>query len=440
VNTPLNIIFIMADDLGYECLGVNGATSYDTPHLDALAANGVNFKHCYSTPLCTPSRVQVMTGRYSFRNYEGFCFLNPAETTFANSLQDAGYATAIAGKWQLGGGASRLAGFGFGEHCVNNMGVDHEAPNQLAGGRYANPLMYVNGAFLPDDDIEGKYGPDICNEFALDFIERNRTRPFFLYYPMLLVHAPFQPTPDSPEWSDPELRQKRDPRFYKDMVEYADMLLGRIIDKLRELDLLDTTLIMFTGDNGTPKQIATGTQHGSVQGGKGYMPDAGTHVPLVASLGSRSPEGAASDDLVDFTDMFPTIADAAGAPMPEDVIIDGQSILPQICGEPGTSREWAFCHYDPMVPFADWQAQSGRWARTQRYKLYNDGRFYDVPADAFEQSPLPPDSLPDDADEASRDLAAVHEQMPPWEERGATYRNSTKEEARAMVRDFLNRR
>ena len=435
-----NIIFIMTDDMGFECLGVNGCASYKTPNLDNLAANGINFTHCYSTPLCTPSRVQVMTGRYGFRNYEGFCFLNPCETTFANSLKDAGYATAITGKWQLGGGGTRIKGFGFDEHCVNNMAIDHESTNTIARERYANPLMYRNGEFLSDEEIDGKYGPDICSDYAIDFVERNAEKPFFLYYPMLLVHDPFWPTPDSPEWKDPEMRRKHDNKFFKDMVEYADKLVGRLIAKLEELGLLEDTLIMFTGDNGTSHRITTEMRDGTIHGGKGTMPDAGTHVPLIASLKSASPKGVVCDDLVDFSDVFPTIAEAASANMPENVIIDGQSFFPQICGEKGTPRKWAFCHYDPMVPFVNWQSLSGRWARDKRFKLYNDGRFYDVPADRLEESPLSPDCITEEAESVKKSLSSVHDSMPPWEERGAKYRNCSKEESSDLVMGFINRR
>lgn len=432
-----NIIFIMADDMGYECLGVNGCVSYETPHLDRMASVGATFRQCYSTPLCTPSRVQVMTGRYGFRNYEGFSFLNPAETTFANALRDAGYATGVTGKWQLGGGEDRVRGFGFDEHCLWNTGVDHLATNKIARGRYANPLIYRNGAFLPDDEIEGRYGPDICSDFALDFIERHQGEPFFLYYPMILVHSPFQPTPDSPEWADPERRGEHDRRFFKDMVEYTDKLVGRLLTQLAELGLLKNTLLLFTGDNGTGRGITTEMRDGSVVGGKGTMPDAGTHVPLVASLGG-GPGGVTSDDLIDFSDVLPTLLEAGGAELPENVIIDGQSFLPQLRGEKGTPREWAFCHYDPMVPFFDAQQHAGRWARDQRFKLYQDGRLYDVPDDVLEECDLAGEAS-GPAQSAGERLGAVLEGMPPWEERGARYRGMSKEEARLFT-DFIRRR
>ncbi|MEX2141381.1 MAG: sulfatase-like hydrolase/transferase, partial [Pirellulales bacterium] len=117
-STRPNIVLIMADDLSYECLGVNGGRSYKTPHLDALAAGGVRFTHCYSTPLCTPSRVQLLTGKYNFRNYTQFAHMDLRETTFADLLKSAGYRTCIAGKWQLSGDAQAPQQIGFDEYCL----------------------------------------------------------------------------------------------------------------------------------------------------------------------------------------------------------------------------------------------------------------------------------------------------------------------------------
>jgi arylsulfatase A len=117
-NNKPNIILLMADDMGYECVGANGSLSYKTPNLDYLAENGMRFENCYSQPLSTPSRIQLMTGRYNHRNYERFSYLNPREITFANILRDAGYATVIAGKWQLAGGLDAPYHFGFNEYCL----------------------------------------------------------------------------------------------------------------------------------------------------------------------------------------------------------------------------------------------------------------------------------------------------------------------------------
>jgi len=138
-NKPPNIILIMADDLGYECLGSYGSTSYKTPVLDELAATGMRFEHCYSQPLCTPSRVKVMTGKYNSRNYTVFGSLDPKETTFAHVLKKSGYATCAAGKWQLYGGGSGTSPeqAGFDEHCLWQV--------KDRGSRYSDPTVLENG-------------------------------------------------------------------------------------------------------------------------------------------------------------------------------------------------------------------------------------------------------------------------------------------------------
>jgi len=145
----------MADDMGYECLGCNGSTEYRTPVLDNLASKGIRFEHCYSQPLCTPSRVKIMTGKFNFRNYEDFGYLNPDENTFGNLLKDAGYATCIAGKWQLNGlnrdnpgnqDVTRPYHFGFDEYCLWQLNR-----KRSEGERFANPLITQNGEDLPRD-------------------------------------------------------------------------------------------------------------------------------------------------------------------------------------------------------------------------------------------------------------------------------------------------
>src|SRR3954451_2065621 len=141
----------MADDLGYECIGADGGTSYKTPQIDKLARSGIRFEHGYAQPLCTPTRAQIMTGQSNVRNYVRFGYLPPDQTTFANRLRDAGYRTAIAGKWQLGNGLDGPRRFGFDEHCLWQL--SRRPP------RYANPGLEING--VERDFSKGEYGPDI---------------------------------------------------------------------------------------------------------------------------------------------------------------------------------------------------------------------------------------------------------------------------------------
>ena len=175
-----NVILIMADDLGYETIGANGGTSYPTPNLDRLAAGGMRFTHCYVQPLCTPTRVQLMTGRYNVRNYVNFGQMDPQAVTFGNRFKEAGYLTCVAGKWQLGQDPQLPKKFGFDEHCLWQ--------HTRRPPRYVNPGLEING--VAKDFGQGEYGPDLVNEYAIDFIKRHRERPFFLYYPMILTHGP----------------------------------------------------------------------------------------------------------------------------------------------------------------------------------------------------------------------------------------------------------
>jgi arylsulfatase A len=378
-----NIILIMADDLGYECIGANNGTSYKTPVLDGLAKTGIRFEHCYSQPLCTPSRVQIMTGIYNVRNYTTFGVLGRGETTFAHVLKKSGYATCIAGKWQLGNQPDAAQHFGFDEVCL----WQHTVRGNKTDGhdnRYVNPTIDINGktATLP----KGSFGPDVCSDFLCDFMEKHKAEPFFIYYPMILTHCPFVPTPDSQDWN-PESKgsnsYKGNAKYFGDMVTYMDKIVGKITAKLEALGLRDNTLILFTGDNGTDKPVVSSMGNRKVAGGKGSMTDAGTSVPLVANWPGTIPKGSVTTDLVDFSDFFPTICEAADVAVPPSLNIDGRSFLPQLKGQKGNPREWIYC----------WYSRSGgpvgkEWARNQRYKLYRTGEFYDVSKDVLEKKPL----------------------------------------------------
>nr|NQU88916.1 sulfatase-like hydrolase/transferase [Bacteroidota bacterium] len=383
-NRP-NIILIMADDLGYEGLGCNGGQSYSTPKLDQLASTGIRFEHCYSQPLCTPSRVQIMTGRYNFRNYKMFGYLDPGETTFGNILKDAGYVTCIAGKWQLGNGIEGPNHAGFDEYCLWQI-YTRVAGKYVLGPRYADPKVYINGKVL--ENTKGEYGPDIFVDFINDFILENKDKSFFVYYPMVLTHDPFVPTPDSEEWEND--RYKKDKKLFKDMVEYMDKSIGRIIDNLDELGLRENTLIIFIGDNGSPRQIKSKFNDGWIQGGKAFMTDAGTHVPLIANWPGTIPSGLVSDDLIDFSDFLPTLTEIGRTDIPEYLVIDGQSFYPQLKGEIGNPREWVFSHY--------WGRgrdvfKTREFVRDKRYKLYNDGKFFDILNDSLEENPIPEEMI-----------------------------------------------
>lgn len=371
-----NVVLILADDIGYECFGVDGGQSYKTPVIDRLAATGVRFEQCHVQPLCTPTRTQLMTGRYNIRNYLNFGTLVRSETTFGQLAQKAGYATGICGKWQLGEEKDSPQHFGFDEACLWHH--TRRAP------RYANPGLDFNGQ--PKDYSHGEYGPDIVNDWALDFITRHKSQPFFLYYPMMLTHDPFQPTPNSPDWDPKAMGEKvnRNVKHFADMTVYLDKLVGTIEAKLTELGIRDNTLVLFLGDNGTHSTVTSRFQGGNYRGGKGSTTERGTHVALIANWPAVIKSGRVLPDLISSTDLLPTLCGVFGAPVPANV--DGVSFLPQLRGERGTPREWLYMWYSPRQQH---NMTVSECAFDHDYKLYRDGSFFDLKADPFENKPLP---------------------------------------------------
>jgi len=376
-----NIILIMADDFGYECVGANGGESYATPHLDRLAAGGVRFEHCHSYPLCTPTRVALMTGKQNVRNYLNFGTLPRSERTFAHLLKEAGYATGICGKWQLGKEDDSPQHFGFDESLLWQQ--TRRPP------RFANPGLERQGVM--EDYRDGEYGPTLINDFALDFVTRHRDGPFFLYYPMILTHDPFQPTPDSPDW-DPDAvgeRANRDVKHFGEMTAYMDKMIGRLDAQLDELGIRENTLLLFLGDNGTHSSVTSRFQGSDYEGGKGTTTARGTHVPFIASWPAVTGKGHLCQDLVGVVDFLPTLCEAVGISVPPGT--DGISFLPMIRGGAGTWRDSLYIWYSPRQKN---DPTVKEYAFDLRHKLYRDGRFYDLQADPFEKAPLDAGAAP----------------------------------------------
>ena len=223
-----NVVLIMADDMGYECISANGGKSYSTPVFERIALEGMRFTNCYSQPVCTPSRIKIMTGKYNWRNYVRFAHMPKGQTTFAHMMRDVGYATALTGKWQLWGGpdtetfqsGTTPEEAGFDEYIhwaypfeLSNTELERYGAVGLPGpkstSRFWHPAVVKNGEYVHTSMDD--YGPDMFSDFALDFIERHKDRPFFLYYPMVLTHSPFVATPHS-ETINEKTKFKSDPR------------------------------------------------------------------------------------------------------------------------------------------------------------------------------------------------------------------------------------
>jgi arylsulfatase A len=376
-----NIVLMLSDDVGLGQLGCYGG-AFATPHLDQLATGGIRFDRCYSTPLCGPTRCQLLTGRYPFRtglitNQSHTAVSPEREKMIPTVLKAAGYATASVGKWgQICLGPRE---WGFDEHLVFK-----------GSGRFwasQSPAYDVNGR---ERELgEREYLPDVMHDFAVDFVRRHRDRPFFLYYPLSHMHGPILPTPES--------RPNADPRqLYADNVVYMDKLVGKLVAELERLGLRGNTLVLFTGDNGTA-HFDPGLVLGKpLSGKKGSMLEGGARVPLLANWPGTTPAGRVCDDLVDCSDFFATTAQLAGARLPAGVTLDSQSFAAQIKGAAGQPREWVYVELGGRSYVAD-----------KRWKLTNAGQLYDLSKAPFEELPVAADSKDPAAVAARARLQAV---------------------------------
>jgi arylsulfatase A len=366
----------MADDVSAREFSCYGHERHRTPALDELARTGVRFETCWCTPICSPSRAEIMTGRYGFRT-EWFHnnlkrgILAENNEVFSELLKRGGYRTALCGKWQLPGTYRQ---HGFDEHCIW-PGMDKALPPgwnfdgpvetknmQLPGrmARYWHPAIDRNGSLVPTTAKD--YGPDIFVQFLRDFAARNRNGPFLVYYPMCLPHkswdfeagrAGYLPVPALDGKGRPTGRKVRG--SLRSNVEYVDALVGRIVRGLDELGIRDNTVIFFTGDNGTSGY------------GKGQTTqERGPRVPMIVNCpGIVKPRGAL-DTLVDFSDVLPTVCELAGVSLPKDYVVDGRSFAPLLRGEAFEEREWIFSYYFDR-----------RFLRDRRWLLDGNGRLYD---------------------------------------------------------------
>lgn len=415
-----NVVLIMADDLGIEGLGCYGGTDYETPHLDALAKGGLRFTHAYSQPLCTPTRLQIMTGRYNHRNWVCFGVLPKSEKTFGHLMSGFGYRTLLAGKWQLTSydppdfpGAEKRRGLGT---HPKHAGFDeymlfHAEETEDKGSRYANPTFLRNGKL--HENVEGAYGEDLTVEYILDFMKRHRDEPQFVYYPMALPHWPMVPTPISDDWSDPARRLDEDVKYFPDMVKYMDLLVGRLVKGIDTLGLRERTVILFYSDNGTDRRIVSHIEVDGekveVPGGKGLETQSGVRVPLIVNWPDHIAPGVCGD-LVDSTDFLPTLAELAGESVPKAYGIDGRSFAPQLLGEKSDPREAVFVWYDPRPGWDKQKFGRSVFALDKRYKLFDDGRLFDVQGDALREVPVT-GALSEEADAARKNLRGVIDAM-----------------------------
>jgi len=286
-------------------------------------------------------------------------------------------------------------------------------------------VFYYNAKLLPD--TRGKFGPDLLADFVDDYIRKHQSEAFFLYYSLVLPHDPWiEPPgyqregtekgrlPDEireggnqpagvPGTQQAEERQRR----FGAMVAYVDKMVGRVTAQLDALKLSEKTLVIFTGDNGTHPTLHSTLKGREVQGDKGRPTDAGTHVPLIAQWKGHIPAGKINQDLIDFTDFLPTLAEIAGTRPPAGVTIDGRSFAAQLRGQKGQPREWIFCHYDPR--WANFKP--ARYAQDKHFKLYSDGALFDYRSDPLEKSSLAQSGLNSAQEKSRQELQKVLDRL-----------------------------
>ena len=372
-----NIVLIVADDLGYGEVGPDGeptGAEVPTPHIDSIAANGVRFTAGYVTAsYCSPSRAGLLTGRYQSRfgygnnavgakNEQPGVGLPRSERTLAEHLKNAGYATALIGKWHLGGTAPyhpQRHGFDY------FFGFLHEG-HFFAPYPYDGMLTWLRRKTLPDGSRQGRwrdgdtilsahmgynepdynadnpiyrngqpvderaYLTDAWTREATDFIQRHRDRPFFLYLPHNAVHSPLQaPKSITQQFSEIDDVQRR---IFAAMLKRLDHSVGRVLAKLRELDLEDDTLVIFLSDNGGPTRELTSSNK-PLRAGKGTMYEGGLRVPFMMQWPGRIPAGRVEQRPVIALDLYPTAAAAADAEPLNPRKLDGINLLPHVTGD-----------------------------------------------------------------------------------------------------------
>jgi arylsulfatase A len=381
-----NIVFLFGDDLGIEGFNCYGSDRFKnkTPNIDALAKTGVRFERAYSTPLCGPSRCQIMTGRYGFRTggFSNQAAHNPQskdEPSLARTLKQAGYKTAMAGKWRQMG------------ESPGEWGFEEFITDPTAAGYFWKTSYTKNGKQV--DAGSEIYYPDVCLDFAKDFFKRHREQPFYFYFSSHLVHGPILRTPDTKAGTTDQ------ETLYDDNLAYLDKQIGLLVAELDRLGLRERTLILFSVDNGTARRSFTigGRQ---INGHKGTMEEGGVRVPLIANWKGVTPQGKVLKDLVDFSDLYPTFAEIAGAPMPTDVKIDGKSFAPQLRGEKGTPREWIFV-----------QLNRNYYVRNDGWKLNQAGELFDMSDAPFVEKLVTDDSQ--SAKAGRQKLQAVLDELKP---------------------------
>jgi len=378
-----NVLIFFTDDQATLDTRKYGAVDLETPHMDALADDGVLFTQAYAHTVCCPSRALLLTGRDNVRtgvnnwtqmvqvNQRNHVNINQEELTIAQLLKDNGYRTGLIGKWHLGAKAG---------HQPQDMGFD-DFFGHLGGymDNYTHSMEEGHDLYDGRQEIfrdNNEYYPNIMTAKALEFIDKNQENPFFLYMGLNVPHWPMQSDPELDYSMYDTLSGER--QSYAKMISTVDNILGQVRDKVESLGLKDNTLFIFMSDNGHQY----GGYTGKWRGAKFSLYEGGIRVPLIISYPNVFPAGETRDHLVGAEDMFPTILEAAGIPRPTDRIIDGRSLWPILKSDDAPPvreilhRQW----------LNSWAVIDGDW---KLYNNYDDElRLYSLAGDSPERQDL----------------------------------------------------
>ncbi len=342
-----NFIIVFTDDLGYGDIGTFSATDIRTPHIDKMAAEGLKFTSFYSvSPICSPSRAGLLTGRYPVRMGihevffpESWTGIDAGEITIAEALKTQGYTTGHVGKWHLGHHREFLPlQNGFDEY----FGIPYS--NDMAG------VVYLRGNEVVEEKVDQRYTTRRYTEESLDFIERHKDQSFFLYLAHSMPHVPL--------YASPEFEGKSARGLYGDVIEEIDWSVGQIISKLDSLGLSENTLVVFSSDNGPWLVMEDhGGSSGKLREGKQFTFEGGMRVPTVAYWPGQIPSGGVYEGLATMMDWFPTMLNLASVPLPQDRRIDGED-LTAVLTRKGKRESETFAYYmlDELRAY-----RSGNW-------------------------------------------------------------------------------
>lgn len=366
-DRPPNIVFLLIDDYGWRDTGYNGSTFYETPNIDRLARSAMVFPNGYSaSPVCSPTRAAIMTGRYPARlhltaHLQGasnrFHFtkviqpnarlaLPLEEITIAELLRRRGYRTAAIGKWHLG-----TRGF-----LPSDQGFDLALGGDEAGS--TSSFFYPGWLKkIPLEGGDGDYLTDRLTELAVRFIQESRQQPFFLYLAHFAVHTPIEGKPDKVRRYDAKSRAENPQNYgeYAAMIESVDESVGRVLAALRDAGVEDTTIVLFTADNGgvTSREWKNRpiTSNLPLRAGKGHLYEGGIRVPTLVRWPGVTRPGSTTGEPILSIDYAPTLAEAAGIRPAELPPMDGRSFIPALRGEASDVREifWHYPHYSPQL-------------------------------------------------------------------------------------------